>query len=48
MQDRLWRLFAWRRTMAANLADYLERRGYDVRTVAEEWMLETVFCVGRH
>ena len=24
------------------LADYLERRGYDVRTVSEEWMLETV------
>ncbi len=24
------------------LADYLERRGYEVRTVYEEWMLETV------
>ena len=26
-----------------DLADYLERRGYDVRVVAEEWMLDSVF-----
>ena len=26
-----------------DFADYLERRGYDVRVVAEEWMLESVF-----
>ncbi len=29
---------------ARDLADYLERRGYEVRIVAEEWMLASLFA----